>query len=110
MRYSEDEAMREIMARKDRLVRRRERTRVRQLGGATALLALALAAMLSFVAVPPDHAPSGYGAFLLSARAGGYVLAGVLCFALGVCFTLACIRARSRKKREEKKDRQEETS
>ncbi len=109
MRYSNDEAMREIMARKDRIARKRDARRIRVLGGATALLALALVLTLSRLTVPSDHAASSYGAFLLSAQAGGYVLAGVLCFALGVVFTLLCSRIRegSRKKRKEKNDQQE---
>ena len=42
-------------------------------------------------------APAGsvYGAFLLSAEAGGCVLAAVIAFALGVAVTLLCLRLRT---------------
>ena len=39
---------------------------------------------------------SVYGAFLLPAEAGGYVLAAVAAFAMGVIITIACIRYRNK--------------
>ena len=38
------------------------------------------------------HVPGMYGSALLYSSAGGYVLAGVLSFALGVAVTVLCIR------------------
>ena len=113
MRYSIDGAMTEIMARGGRLARKRERQRIRHLGGATALLALLLVTVLSTLNGPSDQTASGYGAFLLSPHAGGYILAGVLCFALGVAFALLCIHLRGRSgqnngKEENQPNRQEE--
>lgn len=40
---------------------------------------------------------SVFGAFLLPAEAGGYILAAVLAFFIGVAVTVACIRYRMRK-------------
>ena len=40
----------------------------------------------------------------MSAQAGGYVLAGVLCFALGVVFALVCQRIRIHRKEETKEE------
>ena len=99
MRYPMDDAMREIMVRKDRIVRRREQARRRRLGGAAVLLALALVLTFSTLHLPSDPAASGYGACLLSAQAGGYVLLGMVCFGLGVCFTLLCSHIRKRNRR-----------
>ncbi|MCR4655796.1 MAG: hypothetical protein K5770_06160 [Lachnospiraceae bacterium] len=39
---------------------------------------------------------SVYGAFLLSPQAGGYVLAAVIAFVIGVVFTLLCQRYRKK--------------
>ena len=105
MRYPMDDAMREIMVRKDRIVRRREQARRRRLGGAAVLLALALVLTFSTLHLPSDPAAfarvrsSARRAFLLSAQAGGYVLLGMVCFGLGVCFTLLCSRIRERNRR-----------
>ena len=51
------------------------------------------------------YAGSVYGAFLLSRKAGGYVLAAVIAFALGVCVTLLC--ARKKKNNTQGSDKEE---
>ena len=61
--------------------------------GALAVALMALIGRLGGLAHWP--APGGYaGASMLSDSAGGYVLAAVLAFMLGVIVTVACIRKR----------------
>ena len=49
-------------------------------------------------------AGSVYGAFLLSREAGGYVLAAVIAFALGVCVTLLCARKKENNTQSDKEE------
>ena len=39
-----------------------------------------------------------YGSFLLSAESGGYVLAAVVAFVLGIVTTLLCLKIRNKRK------------
>lgn len=78
------------------------------LSGASALLAAALLFVIVAVSGRANSAFTGtvYGSFLLSVEAGGYVLAAVIAFALGVAVTLLCIRRKNiqAKKEERKKE------
>ncbi len=98
MKYTTDEALAEVLRRSDQLVRRRDRRTCGRLFGLTGAL---LAALVLVIAVLPGGggsapAESVYGAFLLSREAGGYVLAAVLAFALGVVITLLCLKQRQK--------------
>ena len=92
VKYREDEAFEEIKRRGKSLKQRHERRERRVLYGATACLAVALLGVLSiFAGVNVSGAETAYGAFLLPAEAGGYVLTAVIAFALGIMIA-ACIR------------------
>ena len=43
---------------------------------------------------------SAYGAFMLNNEAGGYILVGVICFAIAVIVTIVCIRYSEKKQKE----------
>ena len=47
---------------------------------------------------------SVYGSFLLSPEAGGYVLAAVIAFALGVAVTLFCLKRKKLSSEDKKKE------
>ena len=96
MRYDADEALRKTLERASALRKRSRRRREIALSAISgsclcALLALGFAAASQGAAL----AEADYGAFLLPSQVGGYVLAGVLAFALGVLVTLACLHRRN---------------
>ena len=94
MKYTTEEALAEIMRRSDQIIIRRDRRACRRLSGAAGAL---LTALVLVIALLPETAATAYngsvyGSFLLSAEAGGYVLAAVIAFALGVAVTLLCLK------------------
>ncbi|MBQ3405442.1 MAG: glycosyltransferase [Oscillospiraceae bacterium] len=98
MKYTLDASLREPSARSLRLRRKREK----EFLGALSTTALALFAGLVTavkavsVQIGTGSVGSVYGAFVLPNTAGGYILAGVIAFALGAAFTLLCIRYQKR--------------
>ena len=98
MKYTTEEALVEIMRRSDQIMIRRDRRACRRLSGAAGAL---LTALVLVIALLPETAATAYngpvyGSFLLSAEAGGYVLAAVIAFALGVVITLLCLKQRQK--------------
>ena len=82
----------------DQIIIRRDRRACRRLSGAAGAL---LTALVLVIALLPETAATAYngsvyGSFLLSAEAGGYVLAAVIAFALGVVITLLCLKQRQK--------------
>ena len=90
MKYTTEEALTEIMRRKNQIVLRRSRRSCQVLSGVSAMLMAFLLLVICMMPGSPGSAFTGtvYGSFLLSAEAGGYVLAAVLAFILGVVITL----------------------
>ena len=90
MKYTTEEALTEIMRRKNQIVLRRSRRSCQVLSGVSAVLMAFLLLVICMMPGSPGSAFTGtvYGSFLLSAEAGGYVLAAVLAFILGVVITL----------------------
>ncbi|MCR5651113.1 MAG: hypothetical protein K6F86_08040 [Lachnospiraceae bacterium] len=91
MKYSDEDALKEILKRSDAVVHRRNKNACAYLGGASAVMFAALVAVIMML--PGGGAAeftegSVYGAFLLSPQAGGYVLVAVLSFVIGVTVTL----------------------
>ncbi len=75
------------------------RKRIASAGAASGALMVALAALIGRLGgLTHRPAAEGYaGASMLSEDAGGYVLAAVLAFMLGVVVTVACVQGRKRK-------------
>ena len=78
---------------------KRNRRVCRRLSGTAGVL---LAALVLVIGALPGGASASlpgtvYGAFLLSAQAGGVVLAAVLAFLLGVAVTLLCVKRKTNK-------------
>ena len=96
MNYSDEDALKEILKRKDTVIRKRRSKACRYLGTASALLFAALITVISAFHGASVSGPDStiYGAFLLGREAGGYVLAAVIAFVLGVVVTLFCIKYR----------------
>ena len=106
MKYTPDEALSEILRRSERVALRRKRRSCQRLGGICSALLAVLALSITVIPGKPAVTSAGsvYGSFLLSREAGGYVLIGLIAFALGVAVTLLCLRYR--KKQDATKDEQ----
>lgn len=96
MRYSTDAALSEVRARGARLRMRHHRRVTTALSSVSALLAVALFSCLYLLQPCSASAvrQTSFGAFLLSGEAGGYVLVGVIAFALGVALVIFVLRRR----------------
>ena len=110
MKYTTEEALTEIMRRKNQIVLRRSRRSCRVLSGVSAMLMAFLLLVICMMPGSPGSAFTGtvYGSFLLSAESGGYVLAAVIAFVLGVCITLLCLRYKRLKASQKEGDRPDE--
>ena len=98
MRYGTEEALQKTLERARALRERRfwRQQRALAVGAGSCFCALlglgyGLAARYGMTLEEAD-----YGSFLLSSRAGGYVLVGVLAFIAGVVVTLLCLRYQNR--------------
>lgn len=100
MKYTTEEALFEILRRSEQIVLRRNRRACRFFSGLVGVLFALLVLVIAFLPGRTGMAPTGsvYGSFLLSQEAGGYVLAAVVAFALGVAVTLLCLKIRERRK------------
>ena len=100
MNYTDEDALKEILKRRDKVIRRRLSNTCKYLAAASAAL---FAVLISVISVFPKgsfettYDSTVYGAFLLSREAGGYVLASVIAFVLGVTVTLLCLKYRQYK-------------
>ncbi len=97
MNYSDEDALKEVLKRKDKIIRRRSSKTCGYLAAAGTALFAALVTVISVLpagSATPVSGGSIYGAFLLGREAGGYVLAAVIAFILGVVVTLLCIKYR----------------
>ena len=101
-----DEQLREIM-RRGELVK--EKRSIQKRLYASALASCVCAALLIAVcfclprltATPENAGMQQYGSLLLAAPYTGYVVVGVLAFALGICVTLLCIHWKALKQKEQ---------
>ena len=110
MKYTTQEAMQEIMRRSEAVSMKRYRRACQRLSAAAGTL---LAALVLVIALLPGKAGSNsagsvYGSFLLSEAAGGYVLAAVIAFVLGVVVTLYCFSRRNKAAEKKDTERKEE--
>lgn len=108
MKYTTEEALTEIMRRKNQIVLRRNRRSCQVLSGVSTMLMAFLLQIICVMPGSPGSAFTGtvYGSFLLSAESGGYVLASVIAFTLGVAVTLLCLKMKKSSTR--KKENQHE--
>lgn len=101
MKYSIDEAMREIAERKNTLIKNKiKRTIGAYLTMAVLISAGLIAAIYGYAGFGEiDGTYSVYGSFMLTDEAGGYILVAVLSFVAAVVITVLCIRWKDRRKK-----------
>ncbi len=101
MRYSEDEALSEIIRRSKRIARDRRRKRDAILIASAVLIAICASVII--LSIPAGNriydTMSLYGSFLLNQSTGGYILVAVIAFITGIAVAIIC-----RKYQNEKKD------
>ena len=89
MKYTTENALNEIKRRARRIKREHNRKVTRLLASSASLCLIALFAVISaFSDSQVFGAQSEYGAFILPAETGGYVLVAVIGFTLGILITL----------------------
>lgn len=106
---STNEQLREIMQRAEIVSEKRN---IRKHIAASALSSCVCLFLLVIVSVYlphvtptlQDHNMQQYGSLLLAAPYMGYVVVGVIAFALGICVTLLCIHLKALKQRSERDD------
>ncbi len=90
MKYTTEEALKEIQRRGNRIRRRHDRKVMYALTVSTITSFIALLIVISaFSATAVSDEQSVYGSFILPKEAGGFVLSAVIGFALGVSITFA---------------------
>ena len=96
LKYSNSEALNEVLARRDLVRRKRERRRTVWYG--VSVCAILVALTLTAASLPTGaQSPSGMenmGSFLLEAKSGGILAALILAFVLGVLGVLLFLRRR----------------
>lgn len=102
---STDEQLREIMKRADVVKEKRTIRKSLHMRALSACVCAVLLAIVSFYlpqinTVPLESSMQRYGSLLLAAPYIGYVVVGILAFALGICVTLLCIRLKELKAKE----------
>ena len=97
MKYTTEEALKEINRRGNILKEEHERKVTKVMSICTAATAFVLVALLSiFSGSGMAETRTQYGSFLLPTEAGGYVLTAVVAFALGVMLTIVIKRIKAR--------------
>ncbi|MBR0091086.1 MAG: hypothetical protein IJP92_05255 [Lachnospiraceae bacterium] len=98
MKFNSEMQLAEILARGDRFRKKREQHILYGITASACGLLLLLCVCIGnvIVRVPAEYDHSLYGSFLLSQEAGGYVMAAVIAFTLGVIVTVLIFRHRHR--------------
>jgi uncharacterized protein with GYD domain len=97
MKYSTEEALKEINRRAGVILKKRDRRITNALATTAGITLIALFAVIGkFSAVEIPESQSMYGAFILSSEAAGYVLTATLGFILGVCVTFLVKRLKNK--------------
>ena len=107
LKYTDQEALSEILKRSEKIIYKRERNARLILSSASGVLLLAIVLIIALLPgkMAEPAKDSVYGSFLLNAQAGGYVLAAVIAFALGITVALFCLKYRRKtNKKEVKRD------
>ena len=104
---STDEQLREIIARSDGLKEKQNIKKAILADSAAACIAavLLLAVGLYLPQLKPSESGqtgSTYGSLLIASPYIGYIIVGLLAFALGVCLTLLCLHVKKLKEQDRK--------
>ena len=103
-----DEQLQEIMRRAETVKEKRSiRKRLRASALASCVCVILLIAVSIYLprltAISQDTAAGQYGSLLLGAHYTGYIVVGVLAFALGVCITLLCLHWKALRQKEQER-------
>ena len=103
--HSTDEQLREIMKRADVVKEKRTIRKSLHMRALSACVCAVLLIVVSFYlpqlsTVQRESGMHRYGSLLLAAPYIGYVIVGILAFALGICVTLLCIRLKELREKE----------
>lgn len=97
MKYTTEDALKEINRRAGAILKRRKRRVTNLLATTAGVTLIALFAVIGeFSVVEAPVSQSEYGSFILSAGTGGYALTAVLGFILGICVTLVVKRLKNK--------------
>lgn len=97
MKYTTEDALKEINRRAGVILKKRERRTTNILATTAGITLVALFAVIGeFSVVEIPNTQSEYGSFILSAGTGGYALTAILGFILGSCVTLVVKRLKNR--------------
>ena len=100
MKYSKEDALKEIKRRARVIRQKHDKRMLNALSAAAGFTLIALFAVIGSISESEvSKSQTDYGAFILSTETGGYVLTAVLGFVLGVCVTLL-IRQLKKKNRQ----------
>ena len=101
MMYTMNESLAEIKKRSAAIKTRRSARRAYVWTGSCLAVMALLMGLASVKSGLQEHhlTQTPFGASIVTAEAGGYVLVGVICFVAAVALTLACIRYRDRHNR-----------
>lgn len=101
MKYTKEDALKEIRRRAGIIRKNQEKKTTRILTTIACLTSIALFALIGVFSGSRVYAtPSVYGAFILSTETGGFILAAVLGFVLGVVATLLIMRKKDSNKKQ----------
>ena len=103
-----EEQLREIMRRAETVKEKRsiqKRLRASALASCVCMFLLIVVSVYlpRLTAISQDTAAGQYGSLLLAAPYTGYIVVGVLAFALGVCITLLCLHWKALKQKEQER-------
>lgn len=103
MNYTTSEALDEVLARRDRLRKKRERRRTAWYGLCVCAIIFALTLTVTSLPMNGEDASGAevMGSFLLEAKTGGILTALILAFAVGVLAALLWFRKKKSKKTSE---------
>lgn len=109
VKYSSNEAFARIMNKSREIRTKRENRVTALLSAACVTLAILLVGTVIILKgqIVSEVTGSRFGAFLLPSEDGGYVLAAVIAFLLGIAATLWAIRCRNGKKNKDDKEDKE---
>lgn len=95
MKYSRKEAIEEVRRRENLLHEKDDRKKLSVLSISAAVLLCSMVGIVYGIGGEPSSivlAGDSYGAMLVNADVGGYILAGVIAFMAGVIITVMCVR------------------
>ena len=97
MNYDMDRSLDEIIKRSKRIKKQSELFKAKLMGSIASVLAVLI--MVIFYDISGSYGEESrdslYGSFMISKEAGLYVIAGLICFIVGICATVLVLKFRA---------------